>query len=164
MFVREVLLCQDIPAPPADVDTSIPEASTDARTLRERVAVHLQDPTCAGCHNLMDPIGLSFENFDGVGAWRDDDDGAPIDASGQLDGASFADAWDLGRALRDHDRIGACLTETMFRYAVGHSIADGEEAYVDWLADGFSLADHSVRALLADIATSPAFRTVGAAE
>ena len=66
-FVRERLLCQVMPPPPADVDTSIPEADETSPTLRDRVAVHLEDPACSGCHELMDPIGLGFENFDAIG-------------------------------------------------------------------------------------------------
>ena len=78
-FVREVLLCQYIPPPPSDVDTSIPEASADAVTLRERVAVHLEDEFCASCHQLVDPIGLGLEQFDGLGHFRTTEFGGVID-------------------------------------------------------------------------------------
>lgn len=84
--VRTVLLCQDIPIPPVSVDTSIPEPSPEQQTLRERVAQHLTDPTCAGCHKLTDPIGLGLENFDAIGSWRTLDHGAEIDPRGELDG------------------------------------------------------------------------------
>ena len=65
-FIRNVLLCHTIPPPPADVDTSIPEPSGEAPTLRDRVQEHLQDPTCAGCHQITDPIGLAMEHFDAL--------------------------------------------------------------------------------------------------
>ncbi|MDP2307775.1 MAG: DUF1592 domain-containing protein [Pseudomonadota bacterium] len=160
-FIREILLCQTIPAPPADVDTSIPEADATSPTLRQRIATHLADPTCAACHQLTDPIGLGLENFDGLAATRLTENGATIDASGDLDGAAFADPVDLGAAVAEHDRIGPCLSETLYRYATARTIADGEEALVEWHAAGFEEASFRVKPLLADIATSPGFRQVG---
>jgi hypothetical protein len=162
MFLREVILCQSIPAPPAGVNTSIPEPDADARTLRERVAVHLEDPTCAGCHRLMDPIGLGLENFDGLGVWRTSDGGATIDPSGDLDGEAFADAWELGAAVAEHPRVGTCLAETMLRYATGRAIGEGEEDEVDYLGARMGLAGHAMKALQRDIVNSPSFRNVGA--
>ena len=73
--VRTILLCQSIPAPPVDVDTSIPEPSGNALTLRDRVAEHLENPSCSACHLMTDPIGLALENFDSIGRWRDRDNG-----------------------------------------------------------------------------------------
>ena len=71
--VRTILLCQSIPAPPVDVDTSIPEPSGDALTLRDRVAEHLRIPLALHVTLMTDPIGLGLENFDGLGRWRDKD-------------------------------------------------------------------------------------------
>ncbi len=162
IFLREVVLCQEIPAPPAGVNTSIPEPDADARTLRERVAVHLEDPSCASCHRLMDPIGLGLENFDGLAGWRTTEAGATIDPSGELDGVAFADAWELGQVVADHPRVGACLAETMYRYAVGRPIAEGEEDEAAYLTARLALAGHAVQALQSDIVLSPGFRNVGA--
>lgn len=160
-FIREVLLCQTIPTPPADVDTSIPEADASSPTLRQRIATHLTDPTCASCHQLTDPIGLGLENYDGLAALRLTENDATIDASGELDGAPFADPVELGAAIGAHDRLGPCLAETMYRYATARTLEEGEEALVDWHAAGFAESDYRVKALLADIATSPGFRRVG---
>ncbi|MFT4978694.1 MAG: hypothetical protein ACI8S6_004604, partial [Myxococcota bacterium] len=159
IFVRDVLLCQPIPDPPADANTAIPEVSADAPTMRERIAVHLEDPFCASCHTLTDPIGLGLENFDGLGRWRLEENGATIDASGELDGTSFTDAWGLGGAVADHARTGPCLVQTMLQYATG-SLTDGLDAgLIDWHAEGFAAADHRVLWLMRDLALSPAFRT-----
>lgn len=160
-FIREILLCQAIPAPPADVDTSIPEADATSPTLRERIATHLTDPTCAGCHQLTDPVGLGLENFDGLAAVRLTENGAAIDAGGDLDGATFRGPVELGEAVGAHPRIGPCLSETLYRYATARTIAEGEEALVAWHAEGFAESDFRVRALLTDVATSPGFRQVG---
>ncbi len=163
-FIREILLCQTIPPPPADVDTSIPAPTEAAPTLRDRVAVHLTDPTCAGCHQLTDPLGLGLENFDGLGMWRLTENGGTIDPTGQLDGADFTDALGLGEVVADHGSLGPCLAETAYRYATGHSVTDGEDALVDWHATGFSEKDFRVVDLLSDISMSPGFRRVGEIE
>lgn len=161
LFVREVLLCQEMPLPPADVDTSIPEASEDAPTMRERVERHLTDPACAGCHAMTDPIGLGLEQFDGIGRFRTEENGAAIDPSGELDGVAFTDAIGLSAALRVHPAATACLVETVYTYAWGHDPEDAEDATVDWFLEGFTLTEHRLLALLRDIAASEAFRAAG---
>ena len=79
VFIRKTLLCQVVPPPPADVDTSIPAATEEAPTMRERLEQHFEDPSCAGCHKMMDLVGLGLENLDGIGQWRDLENNAPID-------------------------------------------------------------------------------------
>ncbi len=163
-FVREVLLCQYIPPPPSDVDTSIPEPSATAATLRERVAVHLEDPFCASCHQLTDPIGLGFEQFDGLGHFRTMEEGAEIDSSGDLDGKTFGDAWGLAGRLASHERLGPCLVRTALGYASGHSVTDGEEEAVQYLSEGFTYMNHSIQFLFKDLIMSDAFRMAGEVE
>ena len=157
-FVREALLCQNIPSPPSDVDTSIPQASGEAPTMRDRVARHLEDPLCASCHQLTDPIGLGLENFDGLGGWRDDEAGFDIDPSGELDGESFTDAWELAGVISEHPDLPLCLVDTVYRYAHGQDA--GSSATLDWHAAGFRESEFSVLELLRDIALSPGFRTL----
>ncbi|MCB9764179.1 MAG: DUF1592 domain-containing protein [Alphaproteobacteria bacterium] len=163
-FVREVLLCQDIPPPPGDVDASIPEPSADAPTLRERVAIHLEVDTCASCHQLTDPIGLGLENFDGLGRWRDTENGATIDPSGELDGVWFADARELGRAVRSHPDFTPCVVDTLYRWGLGHPVSPEEEAMVDYLSWSFSDADHSMRSLMLELVQNPHFLYVAEPE
>lgn len=160
-FVRERMLCQVMPAPPANVDTSIPEADETSPTLRDRIAVHLEDPTCAGCHELMDPIGLGFENFDAIGRWRDTERGAQIDASGVIDGETFTDAWQMSEAIASHPQFGPCLAENLYQYALGHVAEEGEEALVEWLGEAFVHDGYQVDDLIVRIIQSPAFRQVG---
>ncbi len=163
-FVRTKLLCQEIPAPPADVDTSIPEPDTESPTLRERLQVHLEDPTCASCHQLTDLVGLGFENFDGMGQWRDTENGATIDASGTLDNADFGNAWDMGQVIAEHGNLGPCFTEHVYRYSTGRLVGDGEEELVDWLALGFEQNTYSFQELLVETILSDGFRTAGGLE
>jgi hypothetical protein len=164
MFIREILLCQTVQSPPADLNTSIPEASEDAPTLKDRVQTHLTDPTCAACHSFTDPIGLSLENFDGLGSWRSTENGVTIDPSGELDGEAFADAWDLGGALYNHQRFPSCLSKTMYQYAVGHRVSEGEEELSEYLAESFKREGYTVLGLLYSVATSHGFRLVGPVE
>ncbi|MCB9779310.1 MAG: DUF1592 domain-containing protein [Alphaproteobacteria bacterium] len=161
IFIREVVLCQPIPDPPANANTAIPEVAEDAPTMRERIAVHLENPECATCHELTDPIGLGFENFDGLGRWRLAENGATIDPSGELDGGAFTDAWTLGQVVADHPQTGPCMTQTMLQYATGNVADDLDETLVDWHTDGFSANAHRILWLMRDVALSPAFREVG---
>ncbi|MGB0591377.1 MAG: DUF1592 domain-containing protein [Myxococcota bacterium] len=164
VFVRERLLCQHMPSPPANVDTTIPDGSSDAPTMRERLAVHLETPSCAGCHELTDLIGLSMENFDGMGGFRATENGAVIDPSGSLDGDEFADAVGLGHAVSTHPDFVPCLVDTLWAFANGRMPEAAETPQLDALASRFGTADFRLSALLEDIAMSAAFRHVGAVE
>lgn len=160
VFVRTKILCQAIPNPPAGVDTSIPAPDADAPTMRDRIAAHLEDPTCASCHRLTDPIGLGFENYDGIGRWRTRENGALIDASGELDGAPFDDALGLARAVARDPDTNRCLVQRAYAYATTRLPGDGDDALLAWHLQGFESSNHEVRALLRDLALSPALREV----
>jgi hypothetical protein len=160
-FVREALLCGTIPPPPDDVG-ELPEPSPDLPTMRERLAEHRTNPACATCHAVTDPIGLGLENFDGIGAFRELENDATIDPSGELDGVPFADARELGAALRDHPDLVSCLTRSLFRFAAGHVETDAEEAMLEALATAFD--DGTLRQLLIEIVASDGFRLTGAVE
>ena len=162
IFVREVVLCQEIPDPPADANTAIPEVSEDAATMRERIAVHLEDPFCASCHQLTDPIGLGFENFDGIGRWRTTENDATIDPTGELDGTAFQDAWGLTEAVANHPSTGPCMSRTVLQYATGSVSDELADDLQQWHAEGFSQAGHRVLWLMRDVALSPAFSNASA--
>jgi hypothetical protein len=157
-FIRETLLCHAIPDPPADLNTSIPEPSDENPTLRDRVQQHLEVEYCAACHVLTDPIGLGLENFDGLGRFRTTENGYLIDASGDLDGEVFSDVPSLASVLRDHGDVGPCLTENLYRYAVGRPQTSGELDLLDSLATRFTRQEHALRDLMRDIVMSEGFR------
>lgn len=159
IFVRERVLCHDIPAPPADVNTAIPEASEELPTMRERVARHLEDPACANCHEMTDLIGLGLENFDGIARWRSSENGHEINASGELDGEPFANAWKLSAVLAEHPDIGPCLSNQLFAYATHHTPEWTERETMEWHAEGFEQSGFRVAFLMRDIALSAAFST-----
>ena len=93
-------------------------------TMRERMAQHRANPACAGCHQLMDPIGFSLENYDAVGRWRTRDGNAAIDASGNLpDGIKFDAAAGLKQALLSHsDLFTRTVTEKLLTYGLGRGV------------------------------------------
>jgi hypothetical protein len=162
-FVREVLLCQDVPTPPANIDFSIVENTTgELRTARERLERHVVDGACAGCHSRMDPIGLALENFDAMGVFREQENGVTIDPSGDLDGTAYDGPVGLGEALSAHPQLGPCLVRTLFRYAMGRDPVDSEEPLLVFLGQRFSEAGFRVRDLVQAMVRSDGFlRTSG---
>ena len=160
-LVRTVLLCGDVPPPPVNVNTALPEPKPGLATLREREAVHLEDPFCAGCHLRMDPIGLGLENFDGIGRYREKDNGAVIDASGDLDGVHFKGAQDLANVVANHPDLPGCFTRRVYEYATSSKESFPEEKLIKALAENFAASGHNVKSLMAAVATSPGFRRPG---
>lgn len=157
-FVRKKLMCGAISPPPVDVDAALPEPSDQAKTLRERLGAHLANPSCAGCHAAMDPIGLSLENFDALGQYRATERGEPIDASGELNGVVFDGPRGLGEALANAREISDCLTRSMYRYATNHVETQDERVLVRNLQDRMRQQGYKVLTLMRDIVMSPGFR------
>jgi hypothetical protein len=89
--------------------------------VRERIETHRKNPACAGCHKIMDPIGLALENFDAIGRWRTADEGVTIDASAQLvDGTAIDGPASLRKALLDRpEAFVAALTDKLLMYGAG---------------------------------------------
>jgi mono/diheme cytochrome c family protein len=163
-FIRESLLCQAVPPPPPNVDAKLPkdEPGKPARTIRQKLEAHRKNPRCNGCHKAMDPLGLAFERFDGVGAGRVSEAGRPIDTSGEFDGVPFQDAAGLGTLLARSPKIGACVARSLFRFAVGHLESEGEEPLLEALARGLEQDGYQFDALVANVIKSEGFRTIAA--
>ena len=141
------------------MNTALPPAGAAGPTLRDRLAAHESQPFCASCHSQMDGIGLGLENFDGIGKLRFTDNGAPIDASGALDGTAFTTPVDLGAALAAHPDLGPCLVRHVVRYSSAAPETPGEDAEISRLAYEFADQDYRFAGLLRAVALSPAFRT-----
>jgi hypothetical protein len=158
-WVLEELLCQDL-SPPPGINTTLPEESVDAPTIRERLAIHREDPACAGCHDAMDPIGFSFEHYDAIGAWRTSwESGIPVDATGSLTdpAGSFDGAVELTELLVRSDRVKACYARRWFEYGIGRSAEPEDACSLDQLARRFVEADGDIRSLLIDVTLTDAF-------
>ena len=157
--LREILLCQKVPAPPGDVDFTLVQDIDNAllKTARDRLTAHSTEPMCAGCHKIMDPLGLALEKFDGGGTYRTSENGAPIDTSGVLDGMAFNDGASLGEAISVNPASVSCLVDRLTSYALGRSPVQGENSWVNELYRAFSAKGYAVPALMQEIALSSEF-------
>jgi hypothetical protein len=160
--VREILLCQPVPSPPANVNFTVVQDTNNPnfKTARDRLTAHRTEATCAGCHKIMDPIGLGLENFDGAGQFRTTENGGVIDPSGELDGVKFTDTASLGRAIHDNPAATACLANSLFRYATGRDYDQSERDWQKWLGEQFAKNGYRFPDLMKTIATSDAFYAV----
>lgn len=163
--IREIFMCQKVPDPPADVDFTAFDASVHDKaspTARDRLEEHQTNPTCAACHKVTDPLGLTLENFDGGGSFRAKENGAQIDVSGALDGKTFSGALGLGQALRDNADVTHCLVDKMYRSGLGRPLTDLEDEYTEKLDQLFASNGYRVPDLMRAIATSNIFYAVSA--
>jgi len=156
--LRELLLCQPVPRPPANVDFSALEnPKSEHKTQRDRVSFHLENPVCAGCHRITDPIGLALENFDGSGRYRTTERGAQIDTSGSLDGKNFTNVTGLSAALHDHPALTSCLVKRVYAYGTGSQTTAADAEVLKYLNARFESTGYRVPDLLRTIALSKSF-------
>lgn len=157
--VREVLLCQPVPDPPANVDFSGFNDTSNAvlKTSRQRLDRHNTDPVCASCHKITDPLGLPLERFDGVGAFRKTENGAPIDASGAFEGKAFDGAASLGYLMSQSKGPTDCLAKRVAEYSTGLKEDKLPKGWLEELGQGFEAGGFKYRALVEKIALSPEF-------
>lgn len=161
MALRERFLCQTVPEPPPGIDFSVltnPDAGYP--TQRQRVAAHLETPSCAGCHRITDPIGLSLEQFDGAGGYRLTENGATIDATGGLDGFEFEGAIGLGEALSQNPALPQCLVRRVYSYATGGPPENDARPALSYFNGEFAAQGYQLRPLLRTIALSKAFSQI----
>lgn len=160
-WVLEQLMCTPPPPPPPNVE-GLPEEGVDAATLRERLEQHRADPVCAGCHVLMDPIGLGLENYGPDGRYRTTDNGLPIDASSSLFNVEpFDGPIELGGLIANRDELPRCAVQQAMTYGTGQALPDvyGVDACTinvateRFVEEGTGLAD-----LFAIVARSAAFK------
>jgi len=157
-FVREQLFCQHLPPPPPGL-VAEPPAMDPTATTRERFSAHSELEECAGCHRLMDPIGFAFEHFDGVGRFREDENGLPIDVSGEIVGTAYTNATfegtdELAALLAESPEVDRCFAQQWVRYAYGMESSAAMTCMLDDIATQFSDSGRRVRALLRAVATS----------
>ena len=159
----QVLLGSPPPPPPPNVPTlDNTKAVADGKmlTVRQRMEQHRASPTCSSCHRVIDPIGLSLENFDPTGQYRIKDNGVPVDAKGQLyDGTTLEGPNGLINALlRRKSTVVTTFTESLATYALGRRIEYYDMPTVRAIVRNASASDYKVSSLIVGIATSPMFR------
>jgi len=160
-WLLENLLGTPPPAPPPDVPGLVEtDGAGTELSMRERLAAHRANPTCASCHSLMDPLGLALENFNAIGQYRTiGDAGEQIDATGGWpDGTTFEGVDGLRAALLDSDMLVLTLTEKLMTYATGRGVEAFDMPAIraivrDAGSDGYRLSD-----LITGVVRSDAFR------
>lgn len=164
ILIRENLLCQPISPPPPEVNDTPPSPTPDTST-RDRFAAHSTNPQCAGCHVLMDPIGLGFENYDAIGAYRTVDGNQEVDATGELTSVSddlagpFTGAIELSERLGNSEDVAYCLANQWFRFALSRIESNDDACALESIYRGFEQTGN-IRDLLSAIVLSDAFRYV----
>ena len=178
IFIREQLLCQHVPNPPPGVNTQVPEPTAE-RPLprRQRMQAHVENPTCASCHRLMDPIGFGLENYDAVGKWRDKEAiefevpgprgrpatktvNLPIDGTGEIAGltnAAFSEPRSIGRLLADSRACQECVVKQLFRYALGRVETAADRETIRSLSMAFRESRFRFKELLIALVRAPQF-------
>jgi hypothetical protein len=165
-WVLENLLCQEIPAPPANVPmlddpAATPPAELQSENVRVRLEAHRNmEPACAACHQMLDPIGLGLENYDAIGQYRTQyDNGDQIDASGQLPtGQTFNGVAELAAILATDTRLTDCASERMMTYALSRQLGPSDDPYLTQIRQGWAAGGYGLRGLLKQIVLNDTFR------
>ena len=183
IFIRERLLCQHVPPPPPGVITTLPDPLVDEKPKgrRQLMGEHVENPICASCHRLMDPIGFGFEHFDAIGQYREQEmipvpgrrgggggggrGGPPpipleINAQGEIAGlpnSGFTGAKELGTILAASPVCQECIVRQMFRYSYGRLETSADEKTIHQLFDKFKASGFTFKSLLVALVESPEF-------
>ena len=166
VMVRERILCQELPPPPPGIIVQVPEIDAGL-TTRERFHAHSEVEPCYSCHQLIDPIGFGFENFDGVGLFRDEENGKPIDVSGAIHGsiqsdASFNGVSELGDLLGSSEDVQACFALHWYRFAYGLDESAEMHCLVRKVQDDFKSESMDIQKLMLNLTQTDHFvRRVG---
>ncbi|MEQ1760312.1 MAG: DUF1592 domain-containing protein [Vicinamibacterales bacterium] len=158
-FILENILGIPPPPPPPDVSNNLP-ADAKPKTMRERMAVHRSNPTCAACHRIMDPLGNSLENFDAVGAWRSRDGDLDIDPTDTLaDGTKVDGPVALRNSLLGTpDLFVSTVTEKLLTYALGRGLTHHDMPSVRTIVRDASARDYRLTDLILGVIKSAPFQ------
>ncbi len=160
-LIREQLLGQILSPPPDGTTLSLLDVAPGRHvTMRELLSRHETDPACGGCHRKMDPLGLSLEHFDSLGAYRANDLGLPVDSRASLDGRPFDGCRQLGALLHDDPRVMRFFVTQFYRYALGRMEGPEDGPFLAALERDFAASGYRFRALVRHLVASERFRFV----
>ncbi len=150
------------PKPPLPEAPPLKEKSEPGAlpSMRARIAQHREDKVCASCHNMIDPLGLALENYDAIGRWRTEDEGAPIDATGRLaDGSAFDGAAELQRAILNRPELFvATVAKKLLTYALGRGLEHYDAPAVRKIVNDARQDDYRFSSLILGIVNSTPFQ------
>jgi hypothetical protein len=143
-FVLNQILCRSV-QPPSPQIVAMFKPLDLSKTARDQLTEHRTNTVCATCHQVLDPLGLPFEHYDGMGRWRDDDRGMPIDATGNIinatpsgDDAPFDGVPQMAMVISNMPEARACYTAEWLRFFEGRLNGDDDKPTIDWLMTRFS--------------------------
>jgi hypothetical protein len=158
-WVYTKILCGTVQDPPLDVP-ELPEP-VPGQSVRDRLAQHRAAPQCAGCHVLMDPLGFAFEHFDGVGLWRDTENGAPIDDSGEIAETDVAGpingVIELSQRVAQSRDVRNCYAGRFMTYAYGRAITSNDSCSRAALETAFEQAQGNIKELMLAVTQTDGF-------
>lgn len=161
IFVQTRLLCNTVLPPPASVNVDQPPSAPDSLCKLDRYAAHRAVPSCASCHQNLDPIGYGLEQYDIGGRYRTHDDAHAeclIPGTGELPGyGTFSGPAELGRKLVDSGKLEQCFVQKLLSFAVGRALRPEESTAATEFADSFKASDYSLKELLLDYVASDRF-------
>jgi hypothetical protein len=161
-WVLETILAAPPPRPPAGVETDLKEEgdASLAKSVRERLELHRQNPSCASCHQIMDPIGFALENYDLIGRWRDKDGAMAVNPAGTLmDGTELRGPADLRRFLvSQSDQFAISATERLLIYALGRRVEAADQPTVRKIVRESKRQDYRFSSLVMGIVNSVPFQ------
>ena len=159
-WILENILGTPAPPPPPNVPSLKDKKSTSILTIRERLAEHRDNPACASCHDLMDPVGFALENYDAVGRWRNFDNERPVDASGSLpDGKSVVgiEQLEAGILARPEMFVGT-MAEKLLTFALGRGVEHYDAPAIRKVVRGAADKNYCFSSLVTGIASSSPFQ------
>jgi hypothetical protein len=150
-FIFEQIFCGSVPSPPVGLNVKPPPEDA-TRTTRERFTAHRVVEPCKSCHTMLDPIGFGLENFDGVGLWRDIDNGKPVDPSGEIPpgvdvAGPFPNAVALAQKIASSDTARSCFADKWLSFAYGRVVSDADACSKNQLESAFRAANGNIKAL-----------------
>jgi hypothetical protein len=160
-FIYESLLCNVLPPIPLGIVNAIPEDKK--RTLRERLAIHAVEPSCRGCHQFLEGVGLGLEGYDDFGNARTTEAGRPVDASGALLGSNdqdgpFKDATELSQKLARSNHVRQCFIRQTFRYFMGRNEQPADACSLRAVDETYAKSGGSLLEAIVGLFSSDAFR------
>jgi hypothetical protein len=163
VFILDRFLCMAPPPPGGEVNTTPPQRDPNQQTTnRDRYAQHTFDPVCQGCHQGIDGIGFGLEAYDAIGKYRTEDNGLPVDDSGDLSGVgvggTFEGGVQLAQTLADSPLVEECVARQWLTYARGRAEDEVDWGHIAEIAYAFRTNGGDVRELLVALVTSPSFR------
>jgi hypothetical protein len=164
VWIVEVIFNDPPAPPPADVPPLSEDQADPTLTIREHFAAHRENPSCAGCHTKLDPVGFALENYDITGRWRDRyGSGRDVDASGTLfrrhpfDGAvGFK-----GAIVAERERFARAFTAHLLRFALGRDLVPADRLVIDGILSRSARQGHAIKALIRGVVQSESFRDFG---